>query len=456
MKKFVALLLVVLLASLCCAALADESDDWMWAEARNNQMGFTPYSDSDYVVWVQLPYEVNTDAAAIIANKNPNLTVVTLPYELDGKPVEQVLPMAFDFCTKLTQINVSDNQSTFESIDGVLYHAPTKTLICYPQGKTDSDPDIPLYTQAIGPFAFNGNPYLEMIHIPVTVSSIGAYAFRNCSNLRAIDIPESVTSIGQGAFEGCDNPTFFVSKGSYAEQYCIENKLPHEYPIGVEWVDEDTDNWRYGLVYADEIPVYPYLNNGTRYMVTPLPAERGAMNIVEYLNTTATKVALPYELGNKPVVRVVPFAFGECVNLTKIVVQDYRSPFASIDGVLYHKATKTLICYPQARENVEFTIPYGIRAIDHFAFWGSRNLMSVTIPASVTSIGQGAFGECSNLLSITIPDSVTTIASDAFIGCTNKHIVVHVSKDSYAQQYCKENNLPYDFLVANWLYENND
>ena len=65
----------------------------------------------------------------------------------------------------------------------------------------------------------------------------------------------------------------------------------------------------------------------------------------------------------------------------------------------------------------EIEIPYGVLAIDQYAFSDCEHLKSIEIPDSVTSIGANAFDSCDNLESITIPDSVTSIGANAFDNC---------------------------------------
>ena len=73
------------------------------------------------------------------------------------------------------------------------------------------------------------------------------------------------------------------------------------------------------------------------------------------------------------------------------------------------------------------------------AFYGRDSLTAVVIPAGVTTIGSGAFSGCSRLASLTLPDSVTAIADGAFDGCPK--LTLHVSRDSWAAQYCRDNGL---------------
>ena len=69
--------------------------------------------------------------------------------------------------------------------------------------------------------------------------------------------------------------------------------------------------------------------------------------------------------------------------------------------------------------------------------------LDAPIPEGVTLIGENAFKDCASLTEITIPAGVTEIGRDAFIGCGNLTIIV--SEGSYAEKYCKENGLKYQY-----------
>ena len=65
----------------------------------------------------------------------------------------------------------------------------------------------------------------------------------------------------------------------------------------------------------------------------------------------------------------------------------------------------------------------------------------VTIPDSVTSIGDWAFSGCSGLTSVTIPEGVTSIGKWSFSNCYD--LTIHAPAGSYAEEYAKENNIPF-------------
>ena len=157
--------------------------------------------------------------------------------------------------------------------------------------------------------------------------------------------------------------------------------------------------------------------------------------------------------------------FSGCSSLAEIDVSPDNPVFVQIDGVLYEKATKTLICYPAGKAGDSFavpdgilvigddafsfcnaltsiTLPDGLASIGDFAFSGCYSLTSVTLPDGLTSIGDLAFFYCSSLTSATLPDSLTSIGYFAFMGCPGDLTLI-VSQDSYAHQYAIDNGLSY-------------
>ena len=109
--------------------------------------------------------------------------------------------------------------------------------------------------------------------------------------------------------------------------------------------------------------------------------------------------------------------FKQRKNLTTIAVSPEHPVFATIDGVLFNKTEKKLICYPAAMPGTEYAVPRGIRLIGDGAFYWCEALEAVTIPDTVTEIGAYGFYRCGGLASMVVPDSVTAIGDYAFAQC---------------------------------------
>ena len=122
--------------------------------------------------------------------------------------------LAFNRCSNLKNILVSDGNKFYSTIGGVLFDKKAETIICYPAGKTESEYTIPESVTSIDNSAFYDCNSLTSIVIPDSVSSIGDFAFSGCSNLTSIVIPNSVTSIGDNAFDYCSSLTTIVIPNS--------------------------------------------------------------------------------------------------------------------------------------------------------------------------------------------------------------------------------------------------
>ena len=223
--------------------------------------------------------------------------------------------------------------------------------------------------------------------------------------------------------------------------------------------------------------------------------EDDTAEIVGYSGSEESLI-IPGELDGRVVTDIGDWAFSWCESLTSIEIPDsvskigtnpfmgcdnlrefYISPdseyLAVIDGILYNKQDKGLVCYPCAKQDLSFVIPSGIEVIGDYAFFvcssltsieipdtvtkigdsafsWCESLTSIEIPDTVTSIGDWAFSWCESLTSIEIPDTVTSIGEGAFSGCDN--LTLTVPRDSYVKQYCIDNGLKYTYADSlDWL-----
>ncbi len=139
------------------------------------------------------------------------------------------------------------------------------------------------------------------------------------------------------------------------------------------------------------------------------------------------------------------------------------------DMVLTHEFLTDIPWYGHRELVDSIVIGEGITSLGESAFADFRKLKSVTFPSSMTTIGPGAFLSCSGLENLTLSTRVTQIESGAFLGCeTLKSITIpgsvyYISTDafyncynltikgvsgSYAEEYAKENKLPFDNSLA--------
>ena len=113
----------------------------------------------------------------------------------------------------------------------------------------------------------------------------------------------------------------------------------------------------------------------------------------------------------------IEFMFEDCS------IGAYEAPedhplYKTADGVLYTKDGKTLLAYPNRREEEHFDIPAGVERIGTFAFENDY-LKTVSLPIGLKELNDYAFDGCSRLQAIALPLTVTRIGTDAFYRCVS-------------------------------------
>ncbi|MBO7275884.1 MAG: leucine-rich repeat protein, partial [Clostridia bacterium] len=123
---------------------------------------------------VSIPRSVTAIGSGVFWDCNKLETV-----ELSAN-VTSIGDMAFSACNSLSSINVDEGNTSYKSVDGVLYTKDGKTLIQYPRNKSG-----------------------EIYIIPTDVDEIKNRAFYFCHDLTVVNFSASVEVIGDGAFTGC-------------------------------------------------------------------------------------------------------------------------------------------------------------------------------------------------------------------------------------------------------------
>ena len=100
----------------------------------------------------------------------------------------------------LENINVSDDNPTYSSVDGIVYSKDKTELVVYPGGRSSYEFIVPSHVTKISGHAFDSNEKLYSIILPNGLISIESYSFENVDNLDHITIPASVTAINYSAF----------------------------------------------------------------------------------------------------------------------------------------------------------------------------------------------------------------------------------------------------------------
>ncbi|MBE5731109.1 MAG: leucine-rich repeat domain-containing protein [Clostridiales bacterium] len=117
---------------------------------------------------------------------------------------ESIRSWSFGMSNSLKEINVSKDNQTYMSKDGVLYSKDGSKLVKYPQQKADKMFRIPRSVNTIKMEAFYGNGNIKKVKMGNHLTTIESKAFYG-TTLEEIKIPNSVEIIGSWAFGSCKN-----------------------------------------------------------------------------------------------------------------------------------------------------------------------------------------------------------------------------------------------------------
>jgi len=127
------------------------------------------------------------------------LNSITIPAS-----VNRIGELAFAACS--ASISIGLDNSTYSSMEGVLFNKDQTILIQCPSSK-EGIFHIPSSVQAINGGAFVFCNKITSVLIPTSVTTIGDGAFYNCTNLETINIPSSLKEMGDNVFSECSKLT---------------------------------------------------------------------------------------------------------------------------------------------------------------------------------------------------------------------------------------------------------
>ncbi len=264
-----------------------------------------------------------------------------------GNDLTNVFSNVFFGCKSLSAINVSEENTYFTSIDGVLYNENATKLIQYPIGNTAKVFEIPNTVTDIGNNAFMDCEALCNVTIPDSVLTIGKYAFKNCASLTKVNTGNGVKVINESAFENCLSLYSVVIGPSVESIY----------------------SWAFMNCYR----------------------------LVEVYNLSALELQLDKVDNGQITYHAL------CIE-TSIDTPSKVSTDAN--GFVIYNDGETQVLIDYCGTESEITIPAGISVINAYAVYMRKGVKSVTIGEDVVAIGANAFYGCTDLESATL--AITT------------------------------------------------
>ncbi len=329
----------------------------------------------------------------------------------------------FKNCYKLSTIEVTGNAvkdiaPVYSAQNGMLLSGDGKTVLYYPEGKTDTKLVLPDSVTRIENKAFYKASKLAVVEIPERIEYIGESAFEGCENIDTLTFlgvdGSADLRIGRRAFYGCT---------SILTLTLTENvRYLGEYAFGdTRKLTEVTVNSNGNVVF--ESGAFAAFNRD--YQTGAITGSGGSK--VQTLN-----------IGKGLSVVDISSVFGgtNAVLATVTVDKENNYYYEGSDGVIYDKhlneeqvnVPTKILYYPMLKEG-EYELPGSITTIGANVFVGRQKLTKVTIGANVTEIGNAAFKDCTALTEVvwkkpaasaegvTAEEQALTLGDNVFSGC---------------------------------------
>ena len=229
---------------------------------------------------------------------------------------------------------------------------------------------------SIGDFAFYGMDSITgRLVIPNNVKTIGTHSFNGCKSFTALTLGNSVETIEEGAFLNCEGflgsliiPDSVKTIGKNVF-YACRGFIALNLGSGVETIGE---------------AAFCHCNGFTGNLVIPEGVAKIGRSAFSSCYGINGKLIIPEsvaEIGTSP--------FSNCFGLKEVEVAEENPNYCAIDGALYTKDGKTLICYPGSRTGA-CSVNKGTEVIGESVFYHSEASL-VILPESVKTIKKGAF-----------------------------------------------------------------
>ena len=230
-------------------------------------------------------------------HKNTRVTKLILP-----NSIETISDFALDCLYSLTSINISDENTHFSVIDGILFNKDKTTLIKYPSSKAGTSYTIPNTVKVISTIALADNENLKAIILPDGITDIQEYAFAG-SAIKNITIPGSVINIETDAFSRCAD----------LADICVDvNNTEFASINGVLFSKDKTT-----------LLLYPCGNINTAYRI---PDGVKIIAIESMNNEYLEKIEFP-----KSICIIEELAFGGCISLNDVIYPGTDDEYLKID-----------------------------------------------------------------------------------------------------------------------------
>lgn len=326
--------------------------------------------------------------------------------------------------------------------DTAMVEATTAPWFSLPYTQLVLEPGI----TTIGNYAFCGSNLSGSVTVPEGVTAIGAYAFNSCTQITGLSLPATLKTIGSYAFSR-------LSDGIGLRLPANLTAIDKGGVSGTSWGEITVDPANKAFRMADG---GLYNSAGTRLLAvvhgtgTFRIADTAAqVDVQAFRNCGYSAVHIGAKVGADFCNSYSPF--NNASSLESVTVSAANPNYKSVDGILFTKNGKKLLCFPAKKAVSSYTVPSGVETLIAYAFNNNSHLAALTLPDGLKTLDWYSVFRCENLKAIAIPASVKTIGQLAlgYIASGDYSIesvagfTIRGYTGTAAQTYAKENGFSF-------------
>lgn len=406
-------------------------------------------------------YTVENNEVIITGLKdNFHFQSVTIPSQINGKPVTTIGFFAFGACEELISVVIPDSVTTLG--DSAFYGCTNLTDVKLSRkltylgensffGTAITEIEIPKSLSKVGYYyidfekrsPFSGALNLKKITFEEGITKIPDYMFLGCKSIENIIIPDSITTIGKYAFADCTKLANVklgshltkMDYGSFSRTAITEIIIPKSLvTVGYYYNNLERSSPFYEASNLKKV----IFENGTSKIPDCMLLHCESVEEIVIPNSVTTIGRSAFEECNNITNIIIPDsvtsiedeAFIRCTNLRNIKLsQNLRHLGYAVIG----ETAITEITIPKTLTNVHFwsngsaftyannlkkvIFEAGTTEIPDYMLYKCESVEKIVLPDSVATIGISAFEECTNLIEAILPNTLTTIGDCAFTDC---------------------------------------
>ncbi len=205
--------------------------------------------------------------------------------------VSEIRALPFAGCTSLYKIIVAEENTSFSSLDGVLYDKAQTTLLCYPSAKL-GDFTLPSSVNTIGEYGFYSCRFLENIELKSSLTTIKEGAFRLCRALKSITVPSSVTVLGDNLFVACSSMEAFLFYAPTPLEISPSTFTDDDFDVPLYVLERALDDYKNAPYWSQFKTILPISSD-------VVPGLVGDVNDDGFINMTDVTLIINYILGKE-------------------------------------------------------------------------------------------------------------------------------------------------------------